>query len=215
MASQVKLKHNCIIEGIVPRKRSKNKFDLLLSHHEKISVSINTILKFKIQKGDKLSRSTIDSLIDFEMSQTIKDRILIYLSYKPRSKSEILNHFKNKGFPDDLILYNIDKLEKKGYVDDVVFAKMYIKNLVEKKMLGENSVRSKLYKHSIKSDILDHIIEKVYKKHPPISLIRKIIKKKSFVVSDEIMDNKKIIYHLKRKGFHWEDIASALSQSEI
>ena len=54
---------------------------------------------------------------------------------------------------------------------------MYIKNLVEKKMLGENSVRSKLYKHSIKSDILDHIIEKVYKKHPPISLIRKIIKK--------------------------------------
>lgn len=149
------------------------------------------------------------------MSQTITDRILLYLSYRPRSKNEILNHFKNKGYPDDLVLCAIDKLEKKGYVDDLAFAKMYIKNLVEKKMLGENSVRSKLYKHSIKPDILDCIIKKMYKKNPPIASIKKIIKKKSFVVSDEIMDNQKIIYHLKRRGFRWEDIAAALSQSDF
>lgn len=92
---------------------------------------------------------------------------------------------------------------------------MYIKNLVEKKMLGENSVRSKLYKHFIEADILDRIIDEIYKKNPPIVIIRKIIKKKSFVVNDEIIDNQKIIYHLKRKGFHWNDIAAALSQSDI
>ena len=149
------------------------------------------------------------------MSQTIIDRILIYLSYKPRSKNEILNHFKNKGFPDDLVLCAIDKLEKKGYVDDEAFAKMYIKNLVEKKMLGENSVRSKLYKHSIKPDIINCIIDEVYKKNPPVAVIKKIIKKKSFVVSEEIIDNQKIIYHLKRKGFNWEDIVAALSQADM
>tara|TARA_Y100001935_G_scaffold228030_1_gene206700 strand:+ start:334 stop:702 length:369 start_codon:yes stop_codon:yes gene_type:complete len=121
----------------------------------------------------------------------------------------------NKGFSDNLILCAIDKLEKKGYVDDEAFAKMYIKNLVEKKMLGENSVRSKLYKHSIKPDILDRIIKEVYKKNPPVASIKKIIKKKSFVVGDEIIDNQKIIYHLKRKGFNWEDIGAALSQSDI
>ena len=92
---------------------------------------------------------------------------------------------------------------------------MYIKNLVEKKMLGENSVRSKLYKHFIEADILDRIIDEIYKKNPPIVIIRKIIKKKSFVVNDEIIDNQKIIYHLKRKCFHWNDIAAALSQSDI
>jgi len=186
-----------------------------LSHHEKISVSISTILKFKIQKGDKVSKATIDSLVAFEKSQDVKDRILIYLSYRPRSKNEILNHFKNKGFTDDLILSAIRTLEKKGYIDDVAFAKMYVKNLIENKLLGENYVRSKLYQHSIKPIILDQIIEKAYKKNLPIDIIRKIIKKKSFEVSDKIMDNQKIIYHLKRKGFQWEDIVAALSKSDF
>ena len=82
-------------------------------------------------------------------------------------------------------------------------------------MLGENFVRSKLFQHSIKPDILDLIIDEIYKKNPPIDLIKKIIKKKSFVVSDKIIDNQKIIYHLKRKGFNWEDIAAALSQFDL
>ena len=117
--------------------------------------------------------ATIDSLIDFEKSQTIKDSILIYLSYRSRSKNEILNHFKNKGFPDNLILCAIDKLEKRVMLMMKLLQKMYIKNLVEKKMLGENSVRSKLYKHSIKPDIINCIIEKVYKKNPPVAVIKK------------------------------------------
>ena len=215
MASQRKLDHNFIVTDIIPLKRNRNKFDLLLSHHKKIKVSSNTILEFKIQKGDTLSKSILDSLIRFDKTQTLKERILIYLAYRSRSKNEILQHFKNKGFPDDLILIAIGYLEEKGYVDDVSFAKRYVKHLVEIKLLGEKSVRNKLYQHCINPAILDEIIEKVYKKNPPNFLIKKIIKKKSFTIKQEMVNNQKIVYHLKRKGFLWEDISEVLSKSEL
>ena len=88
---------------------------------------------------------------------------------------------------------------------------MYATHLIRSKLLGKIAVKYQFKKHQISSDILDPILDELYIKYPIEELIKRIILKKEQKLSPELIKDKKLIDHIKRKGYSWGEITSVIS----
>ena len=78
-------------------------------------------------------------------------------------------------------------------------------------MLGKIAVLNRFFIHQIEQDMLNNIIDELYDKYQPKDLIKKIVKKKGSHVNINPIEDKKMVNHLKRKGYSWSEISSALN----
>lgn len=171
---------------------------------------MNVLISHNLQSGKKISFEDYENIKTDEEYQFIKTKALNFLSYRPRSKKEVETSLLKKGFGKESISLVLNELTQKGYLDDKEFARTFASHLIKNKMLGRIAVLNRFFIHDIEQDTLNQILNDIYDIHPPEDLIRKIVKKKKFKASDSSKSNKKLIDHLKRKGFTWSEISSSL-----
>ena len=135
------------------------------------------------------------------------------LSYRQRSKHELIELFLANGFLLVNIKNVINDLEKRKYINDYEFAKIYASHLVKEKKLGQFLVRQKLKQHKIDSETIADIVSKLYKDFPPENLIKEIIKKKKLLSGKAEKNKIKLTNYLKRKGFQLEEIIPVLKSN--
>ena len=135
------------------------------------------------------------------------------LSYRIRSKHELIELFQARGFLLVNIKIVINDLEKRKYINDYEFAKMYASHLVKEKKLGRFLVEQKLKQHKIDSEVILEIVSKLYREFPSINIINEIINKKKYLGGKSEKNKIKLTNYLKRKGFQFEEIISVLKSN--
>ena len=104
--------------------------------------------------------------MDFLMSNHIKkidhpfNLAIRYLSYKPKTIHETIEHIKRKGFSDDIIEKIIEILLEKKYLDDTHYATLFIENRVKNKPKSKFAFKYELKKKGIHSSIIDKTLER-------------------------------------------------------
>ena len=168
------------------------------------------LLKYNISSGEELSDHLISKLKSDEIHNKLKERILNLLSYRSRSTKELEILLMRKGYEKGAINDVLAELTSKGYLNDEEFAKSYATYLIKVKMLGKIGVLNQFHKHEISLDILEPIIDELYDKYPPDNLIKKIVDKRLKTEKIGIKNNKRLIDHLKRKGYAWDEISMSI-----
>ena len=197
------------IVSILPQKKNKTRYTITFKSGKIIGLSETNLFSYKIFVGKKISSNLLSKIENNEKLQSIKYKALNFISYRPRSKKEVNKSLLKKGFHQDDIDKVLEELVSKGYLDDESFAKTYARYLVKIKRLGRIAVKNRFFIHNINKEILNPILDKLYDKYPPDLLIHEIIKKKKYPKHFDIKNDKKLINHLKRKGFsstyfnHW------------
>ena len=204
-----KLTHK--IQSIVPQKKRKNRFTVTLESGDVFGISGDVLISNPLDAGQTLTKKALKHLKRIETRQQIKIRILRLLSYRQRSRAEVLTLLKRKGYIEDDIVPVLDKLDSKGYMDDKAFAKMYASYLVKKKSLGRMAVKHKFSQHQIPHDLLNSILDELYVTYPPEKMVQQIMDKRISVRGNSLKEMKKLVNLLKRKGFRWQDIEPILN----
>ena len=166
----------------------------------------------QLKVGQKLDKKEIETIKSLESKIRIRDQALILLSYRQRSRSELSQQLKEKGHGQEEIVSLLDEFEKKGYINDSEFAKMYATHLVEKKMTGKIAVRNKFFPHNIPDHILNPIIDKLYVSNPSLDLVKRIINKRMQMRKRTPKEKTRLVNLLKRKGFVWDEIEPAINK---
>jgi len=166
----------------------------------------------QLKVGQKLDKKEIETIKSLESKIRIRDQALILLSYRQRSRSELSQRLKEKGHGQEEIESLLDEFEKKGYINDSEFAKMYATHLVEKKMTGKIAVRNKFFPHNIPDHILNPIIDKLYVSNPSLDLVKRIINKRMQMRKRTPKEKTRLVNLLKRKGFVWDEIEPAINK---
>ncbi len=166
----------------------------------------------QLKVGQKLDKKEIETIKSLESKTRIRDQALILLSYRQRSRSELSQRLKEKGHGQEEIESLLDEFEKKGYINDSEFAKMYATHLVEKKMTGKIAVRNKFFPHNIPDHILNPIIDKLYVSNPSLDLVKRIINKRMQMRKRTPKEKTRLVNLLKRKGFVWDEIEPAINK---
>ena len=196
------------IVSISPQKENKTRYTITFKSGKIIGLSETNLISYKISVGQKISSNLLSKIDNDERLQSIKFKALNYLSYRARSKKEVNISLLKKGFHQDDIDKVLEELVAKGYLDDESFAQTYARFLIKIKRLGRIAVKNRFYVHNINHEILNPILDQLYDKYPPDLLINKIIEKKKYPKHFDIKNDKKLINHLKRKGFSWNEIAT-------
>lgn len=103
--------------------------------------------------------------------------VLRYLTYRPRSKQEVLDYLTRKGYESEIIQDTISEMERYGYIDDYKFANDFI---VNQKMRGHGvrRVRYELQLKNIERQIIDDKIAEMFDPEEDLSRIKELIERR-------------------------------------
>ena len=192
--------------SLKPASRKNDYFHVTLDNGDKYNFHRNSITQYNIKENQSIENKIIHKAIDYTEREHIKYKIIMLLSYRQRSKKELKDTFVSKGYNIENVLNVIDELEQRKYLNDNLFTKMMATHLIKEKKLGRYLVEQKLFQHGIDFSVMDPIISSLYKKYPQSETIKEILNKRNISKRNSLKNKIKTINHLKRKGFHFEDI---------
>ena len=159
-----------------------------------------------IYTGKKLSDQEIEKIILEDITIRGKEYLLRLLSRRIYSRYEISRKLNSKGYSENIIANLFLWLENNNYINDELFAEMWVQFRLQNKPIGRYKLNQELRIKGIKQDIIQKAIDKTYKGIDELTLARNLIKEK--IVSSEIknirIDPKKIYNLLLRRGFSIE-----------
>lgn len=201
------------ITAIEPQKRKKERFNIYIDGEFAFGLDAENLAKEKLQAGQKISNDTINQLIVLNEFVKVYDKVLRFLSYRPRSKKEIENYLKKQQVGSRVSGLVFDKLAKYNYLNDYQFAKWWIASRLRFRPKGKNILKAELIKKGISKQIIEQVLEKVspdLQEEIALAVARKQITKYKNLKQSEIL--KKLTSFLARRGFNWETISNVISR---
>ena len=200
------------IIDIQVQKRRKNRRSIFLDDGSVFGISEDVFFSIPVQIGDTLTDRKLDNILVADNQQKILDFALNLLSYRMRSKVELMHRLKRKNFNEDGIYAVMEKLETKGYVDDQKFAGVFAREKVRRKLIGPMALRSEFSVHMLDPDILEYTLKKTYDEFPEHTLMDQLLKKRRVPMNKllDITEKKYAVGTLRNKGFSWDRIQEIL-----
>ncbi len=200
------------IIDIQVQKRRKNRRSIFLDDGSVFGISEDVFFSIPVQIGDTLTDRELDNILVADNQQKILDFALNLLSYRMRSKVELMHRLKRKKFNEDGIYSVMEKLETKGYIDDQKFALAFAREKVRRKFIGPMALRSEFSVHMIDLDILEYTLKKIYDEFPEHTLMDQLLKKRKVPMNMplDIKEKKNAVNTLRNKGFSWDRIQEIL-----
>ena len=172
------------------------------------------LLKESLHPKQELSRDKILLLKIKGDENILTNKIIHFISYRARSKNEIMTRFRLKGYDSNSIQNSVNKLESSGFVNDKSFAKIFINHLVQEKKLGRKAVYFKMIPHKIDKAIMESILDEAYEENPPEVLLQSHIEKFTKGKKISAKDRKRLYNLLMRKGFLYSDFEPFVKKIE-
>lgn len=144
---------------------------------------------------------------DFSKAERYAVRLL---GVRSRSKKEILDRLKRRGFECEVINAVLTDLEKKKLVDDLAFSVDWINSRMRENPRGRRYLRWELQKKGVPSCIIEEAFERCGSILDEERVLRDITKK-YFVKGDPGVDDKKRVYRkLCARGFDPDVVSGVL-----
>lgn len=187
-----------------------------VKRQDRYSIFIDGKYSFSLSEGELLAQGLkIGNEFTPEEFAAVKDdaiidkgiyRVLDLLSRRPRSKWEIEDYLKRKGYNPEEITKIVDRLEDKGYIDDLNFAKRWVENRRLLKPISKRKLRMELKQKRVDDEIVQTVLED--DQTDELQVLRELINKKRG--QTRYQDDQKLIAYLARQGFNYSDIKEAM-----
>lgn len=177
-----------------------------------LEVSDWTVGRFGLCTGDEIDDLKRFQIATAEAEAQAKNIAINFLSYRPRSRKEIEMHLMKKGFDEAIAGQAADKLQSLSMVNDLEFARMFVRDRLQRKKIGTSLLRQQLIQKGIARTIIDTICSELVtpdqQKHAAFEAAEKYqqrsheAKRKKMFSPIEVQKHKKRLFDfLIRRGF--------------
>lgn len=186
------------------KKLANGQYQIILTN-KTINLYEEVILKYELLYKKDISKELLDRIISTNDYWFVYYTALKYLKVKARSKGEVYRYLKSKDLKIEFIEYNIDSLEKQGYINDERYASSFLNLRLLTTSKGPLKIKRELIDKQIDVNIIDKIMLS-YTKEIEEEKINKVVAKK--IKSNHNKSNtilkQKIINDLLTDGFSKE-----------
>lgn len=203
------------ITRLVAGKRNPNRVNIYLDGRFAFTLSLDEVVKQGFKKGVELSDEQITTLKESDATEYVYAKLLNFLSYRPRTIKEVRDRLYKYEVRES-VKQNalIARLQEKGYLDDISFAKWFIASRNANKPRSARQIRSELSAKGVSRDVINEVIKDVAGEEETImGLLSKKLGAKRVLATQE---KQKICAFLARRGFAWEKVTKVVKcwQSE-
>jgi regulatory protein len=197
------------ITAIQSQQRQKSRVNIFLDGDFAFGLDAEVVLRHQLKKGAALSVDEQKHLLFDEDLKAALNRAFRLLARRNYSEQEIRRKLELAKFHATIIERTIARCHELGYLDDVKFARDFVKAQLARRPLGVSRLRAELLRRGISTKVADEILGEVLDGIDSATLVEKAAEKflarRGKTAPAEKL-RKRLADHLLRAGFTWEEI---------
>ena len=212
------------ITAIVAQKNNSKRFSIFIDGVFSFGADEDLMVDYRLIIGKEVLAEDIDKMIfESEVGKLMK-RIYNLLSIRLRSENEIRRYIKNLSYKrklkgsslisDTAVNLLIEKLNKKGLINDLQFAKSWVDSRRKNKKRGIKALRAELFLKGIDREVIKQVLDEDLMGQSEEQLADEaLIKKLKLWKNLSKLEFKKKAYsYLARNGFDFSIISAVVEK---
>jgi regulatory protein len=207
-----------LITKIQRCRRERDRYDVYIDERPALRVSETFLVKSGLAAGGEIDQDTFDRLSAAEERECAYRNALNFVSYRPRSSKEVLDKLAKKSCERDLAIQIVDLLKDQHLLNDVEFARMYVRDRLKGKPMGKALLRKKLMEKGISFQLSERVLREYVTEEDEEAAAKTLVTRKMksgasrFSKMDPLARQKRLLAYLLQRGFSFE-IASKTARS--
>ncbi len=166
-----------------------------------LRIEVDTAVKEALAPGQELTEDDLARLAKVDLFHRTQNAALHFMSYRPRSESEVRTRLLRRGFEAGEIDSVILKLREDGLLSDADFAEFWKENRREFSPRSRFLTRLELRRKGVPNEVIDETVsslddaENAYRAG--------VARAKKLPLADRMVFRKKLGDYLRRRGFSY------------
>ena len=205
------------ITAIKPQKKNPRRVNVYLDGE--FAFGLSKLIAAWLKVGQTLPEEKIASLQAEDERETVYQKALHFLSYRPRSTAEVRQNLNKRNVPEALIEATLERLQRSGLVNDEAFARAWVENRSEFRPRSKSALKMELRRKGLDDEVIQSVLaEGVDEEALALQAARKYVRRlearaeRSRSGLDRSEFRLKLSGFLSRRGFSYSIIAPAVSQ---
>jgi regulatory protein len=200
------------------RLQAKNKERVNVYLDDAYGLSVQLDVAATLRRGQELSEADLDALREQDGTERAYGRALNFLSYRPRSESEVRAYLAQRELCDEVIEGIVERLKRAHLVDDDAFARYWVDNRTQFRPRGAWALKSELRLKGVADGIIEHVTADMDEEANALQAAQQHLRR--YRGLDEETFRRRLLGFLQRRGFGYQvaievvDRCQALRQSE-
>lgn len=148
-----------VITALEVHQRNKDRVKLFLD--DAFAMDLSSLQASQLAPGQSLTQAEVDALSEAKALQSAYDRALRFLSYRPRSADEVRRHLERNAVAKVVVAVVIERLNERGYLDDLAFAQFWLENRNRFKPIAPRALRYELRQKGVDDAIVESVLSEV------------------------------------------------------
>ena len=185
-------------------RRREKRINVFLDEKFAFSLQGEVAIKEGLSVGQELSGEQVKALTSSDQFQHCFNAATRYLSYRPRSESEVRGKLQRRGFSASTIEAALTKLKEHGLVDDIAFAEFWQDNRKAFSPRSQWLTKLELRQKGVNGKIIDDVVTTINDNESAYQAA--LSKAQRLPLSDYRGFRHRLGEYLKRRGFSYEVI---------
>lgn len=196
------------ITDIKQQVKRANRYSIYVDGKYSFSLSEAELMNQPLRIGQEFNKDEFDEVQKRAVEDKAYMRALDLLARRPRSVWEMQQYLKRKSYDDNTISKILNKLSKRGLLDDKKFAESWVASRRILKPVSKRRLSQELQQKKISNDIITQVLEEDEANEREV-LAELIAKKRT---QSRYQDEQKLVAYLMRQGFSYSDVKSVLKE---
>lgn len=196
------------ITDIKQQLKRADRYSIYIDGKYALSFSESELLTTRLRINQEFTQAEFDELKDRAVIDKGYDRSLNLIMRRPRSEWELRDYLARKDYERGTTDKILNKLSKKGYVDDADFARRWVENRRLLKATSKRRLVQELRQKRVPDEVIQSVLEQDETNDKDV--LRGLVERKR--KQTKYQDNLKLMQYLSRQGYNYDDIKSVLSE---
>jgi len=191
-------------------KGRSQRVNIYLDGEFAFSLDSEVVAREGLQTEQSLSAEQVEALVESDQRQRCLNAATRYLSYRPRSESELRDRLRRRGFAAEVMEAVISHLKEQGLVNDTAFARYWAENRESFSPRSRWLTRAELRQKGITDNIIAQAVTVI---DDEVSAYKAALSKAHSLRRVDYEDfRRRLGEYLKRRGFSYGVISRTVEK---
>jgi regulatory protein len=191
--------------------RNRNRVNVYLDG--KFAFGLVKIEAARLKIGQTLSPADLERLKQADTLEMAYEKMLNYLSYRPRSEAESRQYLKKKQVPPDQIEAILGRLKQAGLIDDTAFAAQWVENRAAFRPRARRALQAELRAKGVPAGQIAAVLEEVDETRAARQLAEARAPRLLRQKLSKLEFKRKLGAYLARRGFNYDIISETVERA--
>ena len=207
------------ITKITTQKQNKERYNIFVDYGQGeeygFSVDQDILVAYKLKKGLELQNDMLSEMLFEDNIKKAFSLALSFLSYRMRAEKEVVKYLQEKNVEESIIPKVIEKLFHYKYLNDLEFAKAFVRTRMNTTLKGPDFIKKELQDKGINAQYIEKALEQ-YTGELQLQHVLLFIEKKAKQnqTNSNTMLKRKITANLLGKGFSIDIIEKGIAREQ-